>query len=346
MKHAKFAQTILFMLLSSGCLPAFGDGDGLLWRIGQADNDTAEFALGPNRSNQYSVTFPHDVLFVAAQSDPKQDWPYIQPGPADAWAGGKSHTFTILFGLKPTAAKGKAELVLDFVDTHSSRPPRMEIKINDAAFVHDLPRGAGDASAHGEPDKGREHRLVIDFPAQVLKQGNNHVAITSLKGSWVLYDQVTMAVPSGMELGPVEPANELLGVHSRPYLVKKGDGRLYQPVLASVLHIGEPVEAVVAVNGVESAPQVLKPGFKVIEGLAPAVDRPTSVEVETEVAGESIGVRALTIEPVRKWEVWVLHHSHVDIGYTHVQTEVERKHWQYFEQVIELARRTADYPAG
>jgi hypothetical protein len=36
----------------------------------------------------------------------------------------------------------------------------------------------------------------------------------------------------------------------------------------------------------------------------------------------------------------------VDIGYTHVQTEVERKHWQYFEQVIELARRTADYPAG
>jgi alpha-mannosidase len=36
----------------------------------------------------------------------------------------------------------------------------------------------------------------------------------------------------------------------------------------------------------------------------------------------------------------------VDIGYTHVQTEVVRKHWKYFEQVIDLARKTADYPAG
>ncbi|MFH1719900.1 MAG: glycoside hydrolase, partial [Planctomycetota bacterium] len=61
---------------------------------------------------------------------------------------------------------------------------------------------------------------------------------------------------------------------------------------------------------------------------------------------ESIGKRAVTINPVRKWEIYVLHHSHVDIGYTHVQTEVVRKHWDYFKQVVELARKTADYPAG
>jgi hypothetical protein len=347
MKHAKRVKTIVLVLLLCWCLPALGAADSsLLWEIGQADNGTAEFALGPDRSSQYSVTFPQDVMFVAGQSDPKQDWSYIQPGPADAWAGSKSHTFMILFGLKTTSTEGKGTLTLDLVDTHNTRPPKMEIKINDASFVRDLPRGAGDASAHGQPDKGRECRLVIDFPARVLKVGNNQIAITPLEGSWVLYDQVALSAQSGVQTGPVEPATRLLDVQSQPYLIKKGDGKLYQPVLASVLRVGEPVEAVVAIKGAEPITQPLKPGFKVIEGLAPAVDRPTQVEVDVKVAGQSIGARTLTIEPVRKWEVWLLHHSHVDIGYTHVQTEVERKHWQYYQQVIDLSRRTADYPAG
>jgi len=347
MKHAVLTKTLIFMLLFHWCLPGLAAGDNtLLWQIGKADNDTVEFALGPDRSNQYSATFPNDALFVAGQSDPKKDWPYIQPGPADAWAGGKSHTFTILFGLKMTSTEGKGQLVLDFVDTHGAIPPKMEIKINDISFIRELPRGAGDASAHGEPDKGRECRFVIDFPAGALKGGSNHIAITSLEGSWVLYDQVAMAVPSGFEAGPIEPVTEFLNVQSQPYLLRHDDGKMYQPVLVSVLHIGRSAEAVVEVNGVESTKQSLKPGYKVIEGLAPAVREPTSVQIEAKVAGKSIGKKTLTIKPVRKWEVYLLHHSHVDIGYTHVQTEVERKHWQYFKQVIDLAGKTADYPPG
>ncbi|MFC1633408.1 polysaccharide lyase family protein [Planctomycetota bacterium] len=347
MKHVVLIRTVFLMLLPFGFLagPAIGQNT-TLWQIGKADNHTAEFALGPNRSNQYSSGFPHDAMFVAGHSDPKKDWPYIQPGPADAWAGSKSHTFTILFGIRTAPAAGQAELILDFVDTHSALPPRMEIKINETPFTGKLPRGAGDASAHGEPEKGREHRLVIPFPAKTLKAGNNHITITSLAGSWVLYDYVALSVPSGVETGPVKPTTKLLNVHTQPFLVKRNDGKLYQPVQASVLHIGEPVEAAVTIDGSESVVQSLDPGFKVIEGLAPAVDVPTLVEVEVKVAGKSMGRRKLTIEPVRKWEVWLLHHSHVDIGYTHVQTEVEQKHWQYFQQVIDLARKSADFPNG
>jgi len=347
MKYSKLTKTVVLMLLL--CSPLTGlaaEDNKLLWQIGKADNNTAEFALGPDRSNQYSGTFPQDVLFVAGQSNPKQDWSYIQPGPADTWAGSKSHTFTILFGLKTAPTTGKGKLVLDFVDTHSSRPPKMQIKINDASFVRDLPKGAGDDSAFGQVNKGREHRLVIDFPARALKVGTNEITITSLAGSWVLYDYVALTTPVGVKAGPLKPVNKLLDVHSQPFLVERKDGKLYQPVLASVLHIGGPVEATVVVNGSELVKQSLKPGFKVIEGFAAAVNKPTSVEVDVKVAGKSIGRQTLTIKPVHKWEIYVLHHSHVDIGYTHVQTEVVRKHWKYFKQVIELARKSANYPAG
>jgi len=345
MKSTKLTKylvlSLLYMYLTA---PAAGQTK-LFWQIGKADNNTAEFALGPDRSNQYSVTFPQGALFVAGQSDPKQDWPYIQPGPADTWAGSKSHTFTILFGVGTTQTTGQCELLLDFVDTHSAKPPKMQIKINDTSFVREMPKGAGDPSAFGEVEKGREHRLTIDFPAQVLEAGTNTITITSLTGSWILYDYLTLRTPVGVDAGPLKSTNKLLGVDTQPFLIKRS-GELHQPVMASVLHLGEPVEATVTVKGSKPVKQLLKSGYKVIEGFAPLVTKPTPVEVDVKVASQSIGKKTVTIKPVRKWEIYLLHHSHVDIGYTHVQTEVERMHWRYFEQVIELAKKTADYPPG
>ena len=347
MKYTILTNTLMFMILLHCCQTSLAaENNKPLWQIGNVDNDTAEFALGPDRSNQYSTTFPYDALFIIGQSDPKNDWPYIQPGPADVWAGSQSHTFTIMFGLKMTSTEGKGQMVLDFVDTHSSVPPKIEIKINDIYFVRELPKGAGDASAHGQPDKGRECRLVIEFPTGALKVGTNSVTIKSMDGSWILYDYIALHVPSGIKIGPVESQTKLLDLISQPYLVRHDNGKMYQPVLVSVLHIGEPTEAEVLIDGSEFSKQSLKPGFKVIEGLAPAVEETTTVHIDARVAGKSIGKQALTINPVRKWEIYILHHSHVDIGYTHVQTEVEHKHWKYFEQVIDLARKTADYPPG
>ena len=134
------------MLLFCWCINGLGaENDKILWQIGREDNNTAEYALGPDRSNLYSGTFPHGALFVVGQSDVKKDWSYIQPGPADSWAGSKSHTFTIMFGIKNAPSVGDCKLVLDFVDTHSAIPPKMQIKINDMSFTRKLPRGAGDA---------------------------------------------------------------------------------------------------------------------------------------------------------------------------------------------------------
>ena len=58
----------------------------LLWQIGSPDNDTREFALAPNHYDQ----FREDGFFVVGSSDPARDWPYVQPGPADGWAGARA----------------------------------------------------------------------------------------------------------------------------------------------------------------------------------------------------------------------------------------------------------------
>ncbi len=51
-------------------------------------------------------------------------------------------------------------------------------------------------------------------------------------------------------------------------------------------------------------------------------------------------------KPVRKWVVYLLPHSHVDIGYTDIQPEVERVHREILAKALDLCRKTADYPLG
>lgn len=343
-KHAPKAITLT--LLISLLLASLGiAGDNTLFRIGQTDNNTAEFALGPNRSNQYSVAFPRDAIYIVGQSDPKQDWPYIHPGPADAWAGSKSHTVTILFGVESIPTQGSCTLHMDLVDTHSSRPPRLDIKVNGTLFERQLPRGAGDVSAFGEVEKGREYRTAIEFPAKLIKTGTNSITITNARGSWFLYDGLWLTTADSVRLGALTEVNELLDVHTQPFLVKH-EGQLCQPVFASVLHIGEPVEATIGIGGLAPVRQTLQAGYKTIQGLVSAVEKSTSVDVEVRVSGQSIGKRSVEVTPVRKWEIYILHHSHVDIGYTHVQTDVLQKHYEYFDQVIELAKHSAGYPEG
>ena len=82
-----------------------------LWEIGKPDHDTAKFALGPNDYKAYR----QPGFFVVGHSDPKKDWPYVQPGVIDGgWAPGKPQTFEIFFALARRRRKAACRLELYF----------------------------------------------------------------------------------------------------------------------------------------------------------------------------------------------------------------------------------------
>jgi len=49
---------------------------------------------------------------------------------------------------------------------------------------------------------------------------------------------------------------------------------------------------------------------------------------------------------VRKLDIYLLPHSHVDIGYTALQSDVVQKQNENIETGLRLAQATADYPEG
>ena len=111
-------------------------------------------------------------------------------------------------------------------------------------------------------------------------------------------------------------------------------------------HFGEPTQASLQVEGADPLAVTLQPGPANFEVDVPAVEAATAVGVTVESGGTALAAQTLTLKPVRKWVVYLLPHSHVDIGYTHVQTDVERAQWKYLEMAIDTARKSAANPPG
>jgi alpha-mannosidase len=145
-----------------------------------------------------------------------------------------------------------------------------------------------------------------------------------------------------------EPAPGGIGIVARSEpVVENHDGRLAQPITVVLDYpYGTPADVVLRVEGQEARPTRLTFGSHRFTYATPVVESDRTVRVTVDHAGQRVADRAATLKPTRKTTVYLLPHSHVDIGYTHRQTDVELRQWQNIETALELARKTAAYPAG
>lgn len=327
----------LLALLGLTAAPAPADQE--LWRIGSPDGDTADLALGPGGYAQFSG----DPPFVVGVDDARAKWPYVHPGPHDPWAGSRAHTFSVVFGLAkaPTAA---ARLEVQCVDTHSSGPPRLEVTVNE----RDLgpvacPPGAGDASILGDSRAGRPWRFSVDIPADALRAGNNVLRIANVAGSWLLYDSLALVSTGQLEMRPVEPSFVAHGFESPPVLVRR-NGELRQLVRIRGTRVGPAGKARVRIGHGTAMAADVGPGDTIIEVPVERVTRERTVDVSVSVDGSPERTGSVVLRPVREWTVCIIHHTHLDIGYTHTQEDVERLQMKYLDQVLELIDQTAGNP--
>ena len=340
MKTLAFVRSFLAVLAVAAAPVRAAESPDLLWQIGKPDQNNRDLALAPRNYTR----FKEDGFYVVGKSDAKRDWPYAHPGPVDAWAGSRQHTFTVVFGLKRAVSEGKCVLQVALLDTHSSAPPELRIEVNGHESRQSLPGGGGDASIHGQPAQGKPHRFEIKFPTGWLRAGVNDISLTSVTGSWLLYDSIGLAVPAGLELAEAS-GTFLSGLRSAPVLVERG-GRLLQTVQLSLRHIGPPTEATVRAEGAAEVKATLAEGTPNLELAVPAVEKETPITVTCETAGKATLTGRVTLKPVRKWVVYLLPHSHVDIGYTHVQSDVEKAQWKYLEMAMDAAKKSANNPPG
>ncbi len=148
--------------------------------------------------------------------------------------------------------------------------------------------------------------------------------------------------------GEPEASPRGIGIEARVMqVIERKDGKLAQPLKVTLDYpYAEPVKAIVRVEGQEARPVELKFGSETLEYTIAAADTERTLNVAVEAAGEKVASRAVKLQPARRLVVYILPHSHTDIGYTAIQTDIEEKQVNNLLQGIAAARRTADYPPG
>ena len=130
-------------------------------------------------------------------------------------------------------------------------------------------------------------------------------------------------------------------------VIERQNSTLVQPLKVTLDYpYAEPTNAIVRVEG--QAPQAveLKFGSRTLDFSVAAADAARTLNVSVEVGGREVAARAVTLKPARKLTVYILPHSHTDIGYTAIQTDIEEKQVNNLLQGMAEARRTASYPEG
>ncbi len=109
-------------------------------------------------------------------------------------------------------------------------------------------------------------------------------------------------------------------------------------------------QIVVAVNGLTEITNLTPKdgGDSVCSILLPAnisLSKEAKVRV-TLIQGNKKLQKTVVVPPMRHWNVYLYNHSHVDIGYTNTQKNVEILHKTNIIEGIKLAKETKDYPEG
>ncbi len=92
-----------------------------------------------------------------------------------------------------------------------------------------------------------------------------------------------------------------------------------------------------------SFPLELPSGDSTHEIQLPEATTETTALVEL-VLGDQTSAREIPCGPVRRWQIFLVNHSHTDIGFTHTAADVVRVHDKNLERALEFTEATADWP--
>jgi len=135
---------------------------------------------------------------------------------------------------------------------------------------------------------------------------------------------------------------EKLEIFQTKTVSKKG-GKLFHTARFSFIHLGEPKNAFISVGKIQKK-ILLKTGYNSVDILIPKVNSPTEFSAKIKVGSKKQESYKFKLEPVKEWTVYLVQHTHTDIGYTRPQTEILAEHLRYIDDALDYCDQTDDYP--
>ncbi|MBI9018365.1 MAG: hypothetical protein JEZ07_14020 [Phycisphaerae bacterium] len=330
-----------FLIIVPSFSMALASDSNVIWQIGRPDRDFSEFALaGIGGNDQYLARFPADVNFNVGKDDPAKQWSYVHPGSADAWAGSKSHTFTVNFDIEDK--KYVAYVInIHLTSSHNSLPPELTIWVNDMERQVQTSAGPGDQALTDAKAGGQQSYSII-FRPEMLKNGKNQVKIVNSKGSWMLYDAVELVGFTQLDDFDTVKVLQKQGWYQRP----EGDCCLLELQFEGGI-LASPAQVVIVAQG-RTIQQTIDPGEDILQSAKVYVPLdyskiPVNAQITIKTSGKTVKVNA-EIKPARKWQIHLVHQTHLDIGYTHTQEDVLKRQVDHLYNALAYIKASENLP--
>ncbi len=327
----------LLMLLAL-CSMAYGAGaqNKVIWKIGEADNKSEGMALAPSGYKHFLENdFGwEDRFFLVGYSKADKDWPYVLPGPVDGWGGTggtsgiRTHQGNILFGLASLPEKGDWKLVVDLVGYQGESPAMFKVSVNGKDKVTQLPARPGDKTVEGDLSKSKEYKM--EFPLNgLLRRGGNEIMMTTLEGSWLVFDQVRLEGPEGVKL--LDAKNFFLrSVKAANYELSES-GRRFQPLLVDVQHLSGHPQITVKLDGSEVFKEVLDSSRYQFEVLMPAVK--TAKQSKYEIFNDGVLTESGNVKRAPQGQFTPADYVDTKMGTAHSRWMIAPGPWMPFSMV-------------
>ncbi len=321
-----------------------------LWSVGKLDGSCAEFALSGDW-NEAAKKLPSGTIKKLEGLDPKTDWPWIHAGPVDVWGGSVQYLLGLEFDL-PNLDEMKKDgiIALELRITaagHNSEPPTLAIDLNGTAREMKItPCGKG-AQILAIPTAADWKTQKVLFPIDAAKKTGNLLKIVTEKGDWMVYDAI--------QLFSCSENIEKLNITSRIGWLRNPDETSEAVKRFTVDFDGnilaKPADLSVAMTTAENQtyriekkldPKTDAQGTEITVPMN-VTDKPIEATLELKTDGKTVASSA-TIPAERKWELHIIHQTHLDVGYTHKQEEVLALQVQSIKDSLKYIEETKDYP--
>jgi len=334
MKSIVLAFALMLPLLSLAESP-----DRTVWRLGVFDGSSGEFADGA----------PHGpVHFLAGQDQARTGWyafaPVSQTGkPADPTSAPRSIDFSVS-GKPEPEYRLKVSLLIE----HSS-VPALRVGINGRLgmfYLHPrLDYNMGDMVAAFDPAYARAE-VEIAFPGSWLKTGQNSISIQAVPAGDKIIPDAGFEYDA-IDLQEADPVPTAVSAHAEPTIFfQKHGASLDERVDVFVRYGQHPrsgrVELAIAGHTFRASLQANQDfGEERISFEIPEFTGDTQAKLTVVVNQHKTEVHE-TLQPQKKWTLFLVPHVHLDVGYTDYQAKVSAIQSRILDEAMDLV---AQHPA-
>ncbi|HPE57056.1 MAG TPA: glycoside hydrolase family 38 C-terminal domain-containing protein [Bacteroidales bacterium] len=138
------------------------------------------------------------------------------------------------------------------------------------------------------------------------------------------------------------PVVESIDIYQNKVVVKE-DGQLFHSISADFVHIGSPQEIQISIDD-QTKVITLQPGYNKAEMNLPMVSDSTQKTAWIQIGDAPPRQIEFILAPIREWTIYLVQHTHTDIGYTRPQQEILPEHLRYIDMALEFCDQTDDYP--